>query len=50
MGHRRGLRQRVVICSGQDTIRVAGVDDPRRLDEQCVTFPTRDRAVLDASR
>ncbi len=50
VGHRRELRQRVVVDSGQGTTRIAGVDDARRLDEQRVDFPLRDRAVLDTSR
>ncbi len=40
----------VVVDSGQGTTRIAGVDDARRLDEQRVDFPIRDRAVLDTSR
>jgi len=50
VGHRCELRQRVVVDSGQGTTRIAGVDDARRLDEQRVDFPIRDRAVLDTSR
>ena len=50
VGHRRELRQRVVVGSGQGATRIASVDDTRGLDEQCVDFPIRDRAVLDTSR
>jgi len=50
VGHRRELRQRVVVDSGQGTTRITCVDDTRRLDEQRVDFPIRDRAVLDTSR
>jgi len=38
------------VGSGQGTTRISYVDDARRLDEQRVDFPIRDRAVLDTSR
>jgi len=50
VGHRCELRQRVVVDSGQGTTRITCVDDTRRLDEQRVDFPLRDRAVLDTAR